>query len=76
MVAAYALVENYGARQVDVAKVMDCSQGTIANWVKEVGYRKEIDGLRNELAKANDYIEHLADELNLIGYNPEEDYGD
>lgn len=72
MIAAYALVKNFGATQSAVAEVMKCSQGTIANWVKEAGYRKEIAGLRNELAQANDYIEELADQLNLIEYNPDQ----
>lgn len=73
MVAAYALVNNFGATQAAVATVMKCSQGTIANWVKEVGFRKEIRGLKNELTKANDYIADLADQLNLIEYKPDED---
>lgn len=73
MVAAYALVNNFGATQAAVANVMGCSQGTVANWVKEVGFRKEISGLKNELAKANDYIADLADQLNLIEYRPDED---
>lgn len=71
MVAAFALVKNYGATQSAVADVMKCSQGTVANWVKEVGFRKEIAGLRNELGEANDYIESLADQLNLIEYAPD-----
>lgn len=70
MIAAYALVKNYGAKQAAVAKVMDCSQGTVANWVKEVSFKKEIKGLKKELSKANDYIETLADELKLIEYDP------
>jgi predicted transcriptional regulator len=73
MVAAYALVKNYGATQATVAEVMGCSQGTVANWVKEVGYQKEINGLKGELNQARDYIDHLADELNLIEYNPSDD---
>lgn len=72
MIAAYALINNFGAKQTAVASVMGCSQGTIANWVKEVGYQKEISGLKNELATANDYIHTLADQLNLIEYNPED----
>lgn len=72
MVAAYALVKNYGATQSTVAEVMGCSQGTVANWVKEVGFRKEINGLKNELGKAHDYIADLADQLNLIEYNPDD----
>lgn len=50
-----------------------CSQGTVANWVKEVGFRKEMAGLRNELGEANEYIESLADQLNLIEYAPQHD---
>lgn len=73
MIAAYALVKNFGAKQAAVASVMDCSQGTVANWVKEVSYQKEIKGLKKELSSANDYIEHLADQLNLIEYNPDDD---
>jgi len=70
MIAAYALVNHYGAKQSAVADVMECSQGTIANWVKEVRYRNKIAGLENELATANDYIKNLADQLKLIEYNP------
>lgn len=70
MVAAYALLKNFGANQEAVARVMGCSQGTIANWVKEVGFRKQISGLKNELETANDYIKSLADQLNLIEYTP------
>ncbi len=73
MIAAYALVNNFGAKQKSVAEVMGCSQGTIANWVKEVGFQKEISGLKNELIKANDYIEDLAGQLNLIEYRPDDD---
>ena len=76
MVAAFALVNNYGATQSAVAGVMGCSQGTVANWVKEVGYRKEIAGLKKELTQANTYINELASELNLIEYNPNEDNDD
>jgi len=70
MIAAYALVNHYGAKQTAVADVMGCSQGTVANWVKEIGYRDKIAGLEKELATANDYIQNLADHLKLIEYNP------
>ena len=70
MIAAYALINHYGAKQTAVADVMGCSQGTIANWVKEVNYRNEIKKLENELATAKDYIEDLASQLKLIEYNP------
>ena len=49
MIAAYALVNNFGAKQQDVASALGCSQGTIANWIKEVAYRKEISGLKGSL---------------------------
>lgn len=73
MVAAYALVRNYGAGQAAVAAVMKCSQGTISNWVKEISYRTEISGLKNQLDSANDYICELASELNVIEYYPDND---
>ncbi|MFA0946106.1 MULTISPECIES: helix-turn-helix domain-containing protein [Pseudomonas syringae group] len=75
MVAAYALVKNYGATQATVATVMGCSQATVANWVKEVGFQKEISGLKGELTGAREYIDNLADQLNLIEYDPT-DYED
>lgn len=59
MVAAYSLVTQFGAKQKDVAAVLGCSQATIANWVKEVGFQKEITGLQRELNDANAYIEEL-----------------
>ena len=72
IIAAYALVKNYGAKQADVAKVMGCSQSTIANWVKEAGYKAEIQSLRNDINAASDYIAELSNELRLIEYNPED----
>lgn len=71
MVTAYALVKNYGAEQNDVARVMKCSQGTISNWVKEVGFRREIADLSSRLYSASDYINELASELKLVEFNPE-----
>ncbi len=59
MIAAYALVTQYGAKQADVAKALGCSQATIANWVKDVGYQKQIKGLEKELESAHEYIEEL-----------------
>lgn len=73
MIAAYALIKDFGAKQSAVADVMQCSQSTVANWVKEVGYRKEISGLKRELEKADDYIEHLAGQLKLIKFKPDDD---
>ncbi|WP_244946566.1 helix-turn-helix domain-containing protein [Gallaecimonas pentaromativorans] len=72
MVAAYSLVTKFGAKQKDVATVLGCSQATVANWVKEVGFQKEINGLQRELNDANEYIEELQHMLPP----PEEDYID
>jgi hypothetical protein len=71
MVAAFSLVKDFGATQASVANVMACSQGTIANWVKEVSYKKEIYGLQGELNGAREYINELASELNLIEFKRE-----
>lgn len=68
MVAAFALVKNFGATQANVATVMGCSQGTIANWVKEMSYKKEINGLQNELNLAKEYTQELASKMNLIEF--------
>ena len=63
MVAAYSLVTEFGATQQNVAKVLNCSQATIANWVKEVGFKKQIDGLERELGDAKEYISVLRHEI-------------
>lgn len=73
MVAAYALVNQYGATQEDAGKALGVRQSTVSNWVKEIGFKEEISGLKNELSAAHDYIEDLADQLNLIEYNPSDD---
>lgn len=72
MVAAYSLVTQFGAKQKDVAAALGCSQATVANWVKEVGFQKEITGLQRELNDANAYIEELQHMLPA----PESDYID
>lgn len=72
MVAAYSLVTQFGAKQKDVAAALGCSQATIANWVKEIGFRREITGLEHELNDANAYIEELQYTLSA----PEDDYID
>ena len=68
MIAAYSLVKDFEGKQADVAKVLGCSQATIANWVKEVGYKKEIAGLEYELKDAKSYIKELRTELKGIEY--------
>ena len=69
MVAAYVLVRKYGAKQVDVAKVLCCSQATIANWVKDIDYQKQINGLEKECQEANDYINALNNKIELISHD-------
>lgn len=66
MVAAYSLVTDFGGTQADVAKVLGCSQATIANWVKEIGYKKEIAGLENDLRDAKGYIKELRHEMRAL----------
>lgn len=70
MVAAYSLVKDFGAKHAHVADALGCSQGTISNWVKEVGYKKEISGLQNEIADAQEYINEIHSQLPP----PEPDY--
>ncbi|EOF9234334.1 MULTISPECIES: helix-turn-helix domain-containing protein [Enterobacteriaceae] len=65
MVAAYSLVTQFGGKQQDVAKVLGCSPSTVHQWVKEIGFKKEIAGLKQELSDANEYIEELAENLGL-----------
>ncbi len=64
MVAAYALVKKFGAKQSDVATALGCSQATVANWVKEISYEEKIYGLERELSDAQIYIEKLNDDIN------------
>lgn len=72
MVASYALVTKFGATQKAVAAVMGTTPSTIHNWVKEMGYKAEIEGLEKRLDSAHDYIESLAQEMNLIEYDEDE----
>ena len=69
MIAAFALVTEFGAKQADVAKVLGCSQPTIANWVKDVGYRKQVSNLESELRGAKSYIKELRYEMKRIGHD-------
>jgi len=69
MVAAYSLVKDFGAKQADVAKTLGCSQATIANWVKEVSYKKQVHDLAADLRDAKKYIRELRHEMaNVIEY--------
>lgn len=65
MIAAYSLVEQFGAKQKDVAAALDCAPSTIHQWVKDIRYQREISDLKYQLDDAKDYIDHLADQLQL-----------
>jgi hypothetical protein len=71
--AAFQLVTDFGATQAAVAEVMKTTQPTIHNWCKEMGFRKEISGLKTEVKRAHKYIDELRDQMGFIQYQPEED---
>ena len=68
MIAAYVMVKDFGSTQAHVAKALGCSQATIASWVKDVGYKKQIAGLEDELRDARSYIKELRTEVKEIEY--------
>ncbi|MBY7839659.1 helix-turn-helix domain-containing protein [Vibrio fluvialis] len=67
MLAAWAMVRQFGSTQADVARALRCSQSTVAQWVKEIDYQRQIRNLEADLADARQYIEQLQHEL---PYNP------
>lgn len=52
MLAAYVLINEFGWKQKHVAQGFGVSQGTVANWNKEIGYQKTIYDLTNQLQEA------------------------
>jgi hypothetical protein len=48
---AFVLWEEFNAKQVNIAKVLNVSEGTISLWLKEMRLRKEIFSLSQELAE-------------------------
>ena len=66
MLAAHSLVHEYKANQADVAKVLGCSQSTVANWTKEVAYRREIHGLKQEIDDAKGLVKKLSAEIDNL----------
>jgi len=69
MLAAYALHQDFKAKQTDIAKVLGCSQSTVANWCKEMKLRNQIENLKTERDQAHDYIETLHNEIKLIEHH-------
>ena len=79
MIAAYSLVRDFGANQQAVANTLNCSQSTIANWVKEGDQQVKLQGLERELAEAKDYIQELHAEINndnLLAHDQSEEGGE
>ncbi|MCA7967343.1 hypothetical protein LGM54_30635 [Burkholderia cenocepacia] len=46
---AYVLWNEFNAKQVNIAKVLNVSEPTISLWLKEMRFRAEIHGLKQEL---------------------------
>lgn len=63
---AYVLHKEFGYRQSSIAQLMQVSQSTIANAVKEVSFRVTIQNLENELQEARFIIEQQG----LLPENP------
>lgn len=69
MIAAYSLAEDFGAKQSDIAKVMNCSQSTVSSWIKEARYKRSISELTAEIEDANEYVQQLTYDLHLTDVN-------
>ena len=63
---AYVLHKEFGYRQSSIAQLMQVSQSTIANAVKEVSFRLTIQNLDRELQEAT----HLIEQQGLLPENP------
>ena len=48
---AFVLWNEFNAKQVNIAKVLNVSEGTISLWLKEMRLRQEIHLLTTELAE-------------------------
>ncbi|MEE9879024.1 MULTISPECIES: hypothetical protein [Alcaligenes] len=48
---AYVLWNEFNAKQVNIAKVLNVSEPTISLWLKEMRFRAEIHSLKQELAE-------------------------
>ena len=63
---AYVLHKEFGYRQSSIAQLMQVSQSTIANAVKEVSFRLTIQNLERELQEAR----YLIEQQGLLPENP------
>ena len=46
---AFVLWNEFNAKQVNIAKVLNVSEGTISLWLKEMRFREQIHNLTQEL---------------------------
>jgi predicted transcriptional regulator len=67
---AYVLWNEFNAKQTNIAKVLNVSEGTVSLWLKEMRLRAEIHSLQQELnevraiasdLQAKGLIEHRQD---------------
>lgn len=56
---AYVLWNEFGAKQNDIASVLNVSEPTISLWLKEMRLRAEIHQLGSELREAREYAQVL-----------------
>ncbi len=73
MVAAYSLVTEFGASQDSVGAALGCSQGTVSNWVKEVGHEAKVRNLEAQLQDAQIMIQELKEDVMLLEHQEDTD---
>lgn len=61
MLLAYVLWNEFNAKQTNIAKVLNVSEGTISLWLKEMRLRAEIHTLQNELNEVRAIANGLRD---------------
>lgn len=67
---AYICNKELGIRQQDVARMMCVSQSTVANAVKEFGYRKDLQNAGHEYQLAREYVRENQKRLGQYGLCP------
>lgn len=65
---AYVLNQELNYSQKKIATLMDVSQGTVSNYIKDFKYEMQIRSLKKELADARKLIEqkHLIPQDDII----------
>lgn len=56
---AYVLWNEFNAKQTNIAKVLNVSEGTISLWLKEMRLRAEIHTLQKELTEVREIASGL-----------------